>query len=449
MIACIKPLLALCLCAWLSSGTQAQTVRLSGVCIGFAPDSLQLFIRAIDSGRQDAEAVPLDLSGKTFSGQAAASMTGFYCLCGSAGQSQIMLPVYLPDTARRYKLELTFADGCPAVRLDADNSALSEYNRVYCARERIFWNEGRGWKADRLMAFLTRHIAAADSIASRYSCSEPVAEYLRLWARSAVCDGYANMQHMARMRHEKLPFSLTDILGDMPSALDSPTAALFPTIIMAVAQSLPKGGLMEKLESLHMRYSSEEVRREASSLLLDSHIRQFDFSEDYEGGLAEIQAAASKYGLGSGCVEAFKMRRASAKGSPFPDVELTDTDGNAVSFASFRGSYVYVDVWASWCGPCCKEAPSLQALAKELSGNKNIRFVSVSIDKSPEAWRKKMADLGLDGVQLLNRDNTLAESLNIKGIPHFLIYDREGRLYMHNAPRPSSPQLKALLNGLR
>lgn len=449
MIDRIKPLLALCLCAWLPIGAQAQTLRLSGVCVSPAPDSLRLFIRALDINRQDSEAVPLAVSGTKFSGQAAASPTGFYMLCGAAGQSQIMQPVYLPDTARQYDIGLTFAGNCPAVRLDSDNSALSAYNMAYCTRERLFWSEGKTWNVSRLRAFLGGHITAADSIASLYRCSQPVAEYLRLWARSAVCGSYANMRHVAGTRPDELPFSLADIIGDMPASLDSPMAVLFPQLTMAIAQSLTGDGLIGKLECLHERYASEEVRQTAASLLLDSYIRQFDFGGDYEGGLAEIKAAASKYGLGNGCVEAFKMRKASAKGSPFPDVELTDADGNAVSFASFRGSYVYVDVWASWCGPCCKEAPYLQALEKELSGNKNIRFVSVSIDKSSDAWRKKMSDLGLHGVQLLNRDNSLAEALNIKGIPHFLIYDRKGRLYMYDAPRPSSPRLKALLNELR
>ena len=117
--------------------------------------------------------------------------------------------------------------------------------------------------------------------------------------------------------------------------------------------------------------------------------------------------------------------------------------------AMFKGKYVYVDLWASWCVPCCKQVPYLQALEKELQ-NKNVVFVSISTDSSEAPWKKKMEQLDMHGNQWLNPDGKLCDKLNVSGIPHFLIYDKEGNLHTYDAQRPSSGDvLKNILEGLR
>ena len=73
----------------------------------------------------------------------------------------------------------------------------------------------------------------------------------------------------------------------------------------------------------------------------------------------------------------------------------------------------------------------------------------ISIDTNVAAWKKKVAALGLEGELLNNQDNKLCESLNVSGIPFFLIYDKEGKLYKYNAYRPSDMRLKPLLEGLK
>ena len=110
---------------------------------------------------------------------------------------------------------------------------------------------------------------------------------------------------------------------------------------------------------------------------------------------------------------------------------------------------MYVDMWASWCGPCCKEVPFLQQLEKELN-NDDVVFVSVSSDRDEQAWRNKMAELKMHGNQLLDVDNTLGDALNVKGIPFFVIYDKEGNLHTYGALRPSTgTRLRSVLEGLK
>ena len=90
----------------------------------------------------------------------------------------------------------------------------------------------------------------------------------------------------------------------------------------------------------------------------------------------------------------------------------------------------------------------MQKLEKEIQ-NPNVKFVSISIDKKEKAWRAKMKMLNMHGHQFLNQDNSLAEALNVRGIPFFMIYDKDGKLYQHNAPRPSHPALQEMLENLK
>lgn len=183
---------------------------------------------------------------------------------------------------------------------------------------------------------------------------------------------------------------------------------------------------------------------------MEKYLSRFDYQNNYDRGLAELTAVTEKYNLDRKYLNTFVANRSTIKGSPFPaDVVLKDKDGKRMDFSQLRGKYVYIDLWASWCVPCCREVPHLQKLEKELE-NKDVVFLSISIDQKVEAWKKKMADLQVHGNQWHDSEGTLGKALNVKGIPFFLIYDKEGKLYMYNAPRPSMGlALKELLEGLK
>lgn len=440
-----KILLSLCLCAWLP--VCAQTLRLKGTLVGDALKDIKLSLRLVDA-TSETSVVPLTVADGTFSGQFQTSKSGFYYLCGVTGSSQIMLPVYLPGTGKEYNMALTMTDGCPMTDSDKDNKALSAFNLFYYKHEREFWTEAGGWAEDKFLPFLRGYSDAADSIFCLYDCTPKVRAFIDMWACSAAYGDMTSISHVSGIKPAGLPFSASDLFGDMTKRLDNPFTVFFPVLTQAVIHNIPKGSLTERMEYLHSHYTSAEVISAVKSALVSGFIRQYDFNNHFDEGLAELKSVTEKYSLDSSYLRDFEARKSTVKGTPFPDVTLTDTDGRAVSFSTFRGSYVYVDMWASWCGPCCKEAPYLQALEKEFAGNSAVKFVSISIDENTASWKKKMADLGLHGNQLLNKDNRLAEALNVRGIPFFIIYDREGKLYMYNAPRPSNPETKTLLSNL-
>ena len=75
------------------------------------------------------------------------------------------------------------------------------------------------------------------------------------------------------------------------------------------------------------------------------------------------------------------------KGEPAIDFAYPDQNGDTISLSSLKNKLVYVDVWATWCGPCKAEIPSLQQLEKDYQ-KQNITFMSVSVDNDEEAWKK-------------------------------------------------------------
>lgn len=137
------------------------------------------------------------------------------------------------------------------------------------------------------------------------------------------------------------------------------------------------------------------------------------------------------------------------KGDPSPKFNYPNTNGVNVSLDDLKGKYVYVDVWATWCGPCKQQIPFLKELHDEYS-TKNIAIVSLSIDKPDhkEKWLKMVADEELTGIQIMANDGDFAEAYNISGIPRFILIDPEGNIVDSNAPRPSDPKLKQLFNSL-
>jgi thiol-disulfide isomerase/thioredoxin len=140
------------------------------------------------------------------------------------------------------------------------------------------------------------------------------------------------------------------------------------------------------------------------------------------------------------------------KGKPAFDFTYESIDGKMISLSDFKGKYVYIDVWATWCGPCKKEIPVLKELEKEFN-EKNIVFMSVSIDKlsDKEKWRAMLKENEMAGIQLIadkDKNSSISVDYKIKGIPRFLLIDRDGSIIDVRAPRPSSGEVEEILLGL-
>lgn len=135
-------------------------------------------------------------------------------------------------------------------------------------------------------------------------------------------------------------------------------------------------------------------------------------------------------------------------GSPSPSFNAPDVNGNMVSLESLKGKYVYIDIWATWCGPCRGELPYMTKLEEQYAG-KDIHFVGLSCDSNKSAWEKRIQKGDMKGIQLhLGTKSDFMQKYLINGIPRFVLLDREGRIIKANAPRPSDPNITKIFDEL-
>ncbi|HEY0091459.1 MAG TPA: TlpA disulfide reductase family protein [Flavobacterium sp.] len=152
--------------------------------------------------------------------------------------------------------------------------------------------------------------------------------------------------------------------------------------------------------------------------------------------------------------ELMKKQAASDKltGSVSPTFVYENHKGGKTSLEELRGKYVYIDTWATWCGPCRAEIPFLQKTEEKYKG-KNIEFVSISVDlpKDYDKWKKMVSEKNLGGIQLIadnNWNSDFIRAYGINSIPRFILIGPDGKVISANADRPSSPNLVPMLDKL-
>ncbi|MCD0490412.1 TlpA family protein disulfide reductase [Pedobacter sp. MC2016-14] len=122
------------------------------------------------------------------------------------------------------------------------------------------------------------------------------------------------------------------------------------------------------------------------------------------------------------------IRNSLKMGSPIPGIVYNDPNGKPVDIKSFKGKYVLIDFWASWCGPCRKAIPEIKTLYSQYK-EKGFEVLSVSVDTDNAAWRRAMTEEAMPWTQVLSPDKnkTLADFMII-GIPTLYLVDRDGKI---------------------
>jgi len=135
----------------------------------------------------------------------------------------------------------------------------------------------------------------------------------------------------------------------------------------------------------------------------------------------------------------------SFNGKPLPyDPNIESPDNKTCKLSSLYGKLTYIDMWATWCGPCCKEIPHLEKVVEKYKGNDKIQFISLSIDTNKQAWLNKLKKDNPAWAQYLipSEDaNKLMALMGINGIPRFILLDAKGNVIDADAKRPSDPEL--------
>lgn len=200
-----------------------------------------------------------------------------------------------------------------------------------------------------------------------------------------------------------------------------------------VNEALPNGYAKDKMMSSYLQFG---LKPDAS---LDEAYNLYKNSNPNPENLAKI-------------TEHYNKLKAITEGSPSPIFNYENHKGGTTALIDLKGKYVYIDVWATWCGPCLREIPALLQVEKDYHG-KNIQFVSISIDepKDYDKWKAMVIEKQLGGIQLMADNNwksKFVEDYAIMGIPRFILIDPQGNIVSADAPRPSDPELRKTFDGL-
>jgi thiol-disulfide isomerase/thioredoxin len=116
-----------------------------------------------------------------------------------------------------------------------------------------------------------------------------------------------------------------------------------------------------------------------------------------------------------------------------------------VTLEELRGQVVYIDIWSTGCAPCMAEIPYLKVL-EEQYGNK-IQFVGLNVGDSKERWQNIIKEKGIQ-LQATDTKISFLQDYVVRGIPRFILIDKDGRIIDSSAKRPSDPKLKEQINKL-
>lgn len=172
--------------------------------------------------------------------------------------------------------------------------------------------------------------------------------------------------------------------------------------------------------------------------------------EDMDQLLADYEKVSTNPEGHKKAEEVYNHYKKLKKGMPSVDFTFSDKDGKQYSLKDFRGKALYIDVWATWCGPCCGEIPYMAKLVEHYKGDKRINLISISFDDNKAKWLKKLAADKAEHPKWAkwaqyicpeNFKSTLCTEYDIHGIPRFLMFDKEGNIISLDAPRPSADNI--------
>jgi thiol-disulfide isomerase/thioredoxin len=146
--------------------------------------------------------------------------------------------------------------------------------------------------------------------------------------------------------------------------------------------------------------------------------------------ISEIPGGFTAEPFDVGALE-LKLAKRLKVGDVAPDFEITTLDDKPLRLSEYRGKYVLLDFWATWCLPCRAEIPHLKQTYEKFGGRENFELISLSVDSERDAAKKFVAEQGCPWPQgfLGNMsDSPVAATYGVRGIPAILLLGPDGKV---------------------
>lgn len=423
-------------------------VKINAIQISGSVDILYPAVVSVYDGEGNVFSKDLNTEDKTFILKVDAEepeiVTLFVNYSASEGDKrQTYTPLYIDPSYENHSINISQHDNEIIIGSnDIDQKALIDYS------EFLKLNLSKNVPDERIDDFLNSLVSAADNLQSEV-VNSLTSNYLKLWGISSRKTAEQIVDRMAKVRGgnkpDYIPYNL-----EIDSLISNPATIYFPQFFGAISREKASGeSFPEKIMNLRENMDSGKLRDAIENRMINSFVNQNKGKTDSKEIIAVLDTIANDNPRYKEWVEMISGYRSFIEpGDEVPDDILYDLEGNKIRLSDFKGKYLFIDFWASWCTYCIRELPALHKIQNDFS-DKDIQFIGISLDADPENWKKAVEKYNLANNQYIVSTPEFAQKLELNTIPRYMLYDPNGRLINGTSPRPSNyEKLSELFNEL-